>query len=308
MANYQRGSEWRRWDLHVHTASSYDYDYNADDADELLVKALDENDIVAVAIIDHFTIDKNRIEHLRLIAPNIVFFPGVELRTDKGGANIHVILIFSDICNLQILSDDFDAIMLRNKAKSAGDNNKVYWDFKDITDFAKSHDALISLHTGKKTNGLDKEITNALEVGQAIKKEYSDNADIFEIGKISDITDYKSIVFPQIKEEKPLILCSDNHAPRNYSAKSKLWINADVTFNGLKQIVFEPSERVCVSDTKPEQKSSYQVIESVKFVKDDSFQEEAIVFNQNLNCIIGGKSTGKSLLLHNEYRPKADNG
>lgn len=22
-----RGSEWRQWDLHVHTASSYDYDY-----------------------------------------------------------------------------------------------------------------------------------------------------------------------------------------------------------------------------------------------------------------------------------------
>ena len=22
-----RGSEWRKWDLHVHTASSYDYEY-----------------------------------------------------------------------------------------------------------------------------------------------------------------------------------------------------------------------------------------------------------------------------------------
>ena len=23
--DFERGSEWRRWDLHLHTASSYDY-------------------------------------------------------------------------------------------------------------------------------------------------------------------------------------------------------------------------------------------------------------------------------------------
>jgi hypothetical protein len=31
-----RGSEWNKWDLHIHTASSYDSPYKADDADELL--------------------------------------------------------------------------------------------------------------------------------------------------------------------------------------------------------------------------------------------------------------------------------
>ena len=31
-----RGSEWNKWDLHVHTASSYDYDYKGADADDLL--------------------------------------------------------------------------------------------------------------------------------------------------------------------------------------------------------------------------------------------------------------------------------
>ena len=40
-----RGSEWNKWDLHIHTASSYDSPYKADDADELLCQALAENDI-----------------------------------------------------------------------------------------------------------------------------------------------------------------------------------------------------------------------------------------------------------------------
>ena len=43
-----RGSEWNKWDLHIHTASSYDSPYKADDADELLCQALAENDIKAV--------------------------------------------------------------------------------------------------------------------------------------------------------------------------------------------------------------------------------------------------------------------
>lgn len=48
-----RGSEWHKWDLHLHTASSYDSHYKGKDADELLCKALKDNDISAVAITDH---------------------------------------------------------------------------------------------------------------------------------------------------------------------------------------------------------------------------------------------------------------
>ena len=126
-----RGSEWNRWDLHVHTASSYDYEYKGADADDLLCEALTSNDIKAVAITDHFTIDKQRIESLRKKAPGIVFFPGVELRTDTGANNLHVILIFSEQSDLTTLSSDFDAIMIRSKAKAADSKERIYWPFKD---------------------------------------------------------------------------------------------------------------------------------------------------------------------------------
>ena len=66
MSTFERGSEWRRWDLHVHTKSSYDA-YKGDDADEVLCQALMDNEIAAVAITDHFLIDSKRIENLMSI-------------------------------------------------------------------------------------------------------------------------------------------------------------------------------------------------------------------------------------------------
>lgn len=166
MAEFPRGSEWRQWDLHLHTTSSYDSKYKSADSDELLCKSLRENEISAVAITDHFKIDSARIDNLRSISSDIIFFPGVELRTDKGAhnGNLHVILIFSDLMNIKTLEDDFNAIMLRQKAQSADSEGTIYWIFEDIINFARSHNGLISIHAGKKANGIDDVITNALEV------------------------------------------------------------------------------------------------------------------------------------------------
>ena len=245
-----RGSEWNRWDLHLHTASSYDYKYKGSDADDLLCKALTDNGIKAVAITDHFTIDKQRIESLRAKAPDIVFFPGVELRTDKGANNLHVILIFSEQSDLTTLSSDFDAIMVRRNAKSSESDETIYWSFEDIVDFAKSHDALLTIHAGHKTNGIDKEISNALPVKKAIKEDIAESVDFFEIGQTRDIADYENHVFKCIKR-KPLIMCSDCHDPKQYNPKEALRIKANLTFAGLKQCLYQPLERVYIGVIPP---------------------------------------------------------
>lgn len=288
-----RGSEWRKWDLHVHTASSYDYEYKNNDADDKLIESLHNNKIEAVAITDHFVIEKNRIESLRSKADDIVFFPAVELRTDKGDTNIHVILIFDNNIDLQTLCEDFN-VFKRNKSKETDNNDRIYWDFNDIISFAKEHDAIISIHAGRKSNGVDDRITNALEHNQAVKEEFAKNIDIFEMGQVRDLDEYKKCVFPTIGIN-PMIICSDNHNPTNYAFNS-LWIKADLTFNGLKQIIYEPEERVRIQKDKPDDKKGYQVIDSVT-LKEDGFWNNTIYLNENLNTIIGGRSTGKSTLL-----------
>ena len=58
---------------------------------------------------------------------------------------------------------------------------------------------------------------------------------------------------------------------------------------------------MCISDYRPQEKAPYHIIDSIS-ISDDLFQKDEIVFNKNLTCIIGGKSTGKSILLHNLAR------
>ena len=123
MDSIKKGSEWKKWDLHVHTASSFDHAYKNEDSYELLVNAWNKDGIQAVAITDHFLIDSKRIENIKKLAKGkITVFPGVELRTDKGGTNIHVILIFDENTSLKQLEEDFNAIMIRQKAKSSTNN------------------------------------------------------------------------------------------------------------------------------------------------------------------------------------------
>lgn len=303
-----RGSEWNRWDLHLHTASSYDAKYKGNDADQLLCAALKEKHIKAVAITDHFVIDKDRIEHLRSIAPDIVFFPGVELRTDKNANNLHIILIFDCESRLSELAEDFNAIMYRQKAKAKEADETIYWDFNDIVEFANEHDALISIHAGRKVNGIDKELPNskALPHQFAAKDEIGKKIHFFEVGQKRDIDDYKKYIWPSVGK-KPIIICSDCHDPREYEQKAPLWIKSKFTFAGLKQCLYQPEERVFVGDIPPALdricKNKQVNIDTIAVhrktdcvYKDMKCFDFQIPLNAGLVSIIGNKGSGKSAL------------
>lgn len=302
--DFSRGSEWRKWDLHLHTASSYDYGYKAKDSDKLLIDALRRNCVSAICVTDHFVLDADRIVNLRNLAPEIVVFPGIELRTDKGDTNIHMILIFDEKSNLDELAEDV-RVFKREKGQEIDNDEKTYWDFKDIVNFAEKHGAIISVHAGRKSNGVDRQITNALEHNQAVKDEYDKYVHIYEMGKEEDLDEYRKYVFATIRE-KPMVICSDNHDPRSYVTKVPLWIKADLTFEGLKQILIEPEERVRVQTDSPEydfDKSPFTQIniqgETDVFADNDDvhFAPTRLQLNSSLVSIIGGRGAGKSVLV-----------
>ena len=49
----------------------------------------------------------------------------------------------------------------------------VWERMSDIIDFAKDHEAIVTIHAGRKTNGVDDRITNSLDHNQAVKEEFA---------------------------------------------------------------------------------------------------------------------------------------
>lgn len=119
---------------------------------------------------------------------------------------------------------------------------------------------------------------------------------LYFLGKGTDTLDQ---VINNYGSIKPCIMCSDAHSLADigiFPNNRITWIKADTTFEGLMQIVYEPEDRVFIGDQYPDQKPDYQVIDSVT-INHSEFHSSCIPLNPNLNVIIGGKSSGKSILL-----------
>ena len=295
-----RGSEWHKWDLHFHTPSSYDYEDGSVTNDDI-VNGLLANDVATVAITDHHVIDVERISELqRIAAGRITILPGIEFLSDaRGKEPIHIIGIFSENANLSFVWEQIKNRTNIARIYSSGVQiNEVYNDLVDTCKLIHDLGGLVTIHAGSKSNGIDK-ITNSLPHCEAQKEDIARCVDIFDMGKEEDLEGYRKFVFPSLKKKYPMVLCSDNHNIKNYSVKQNCWIKGMTNFAGLKQIIFEPDLRVRVQSSNPDNKLGRLVITEAEFEDTNGlFGKQTIHFNENLNSIIGGKSSGKSLLLH----------
>ena len=296
-----RGSEWRKWDLHFHTPSSYDY-RDKSVTNQKIIDILAENKISVVAITDHHTMDIDRIQNLQQLGKDkgITVLPGIEFLADARGKDpIHFIGIFSDTSNISYIWGQLkNTTNIKQIEGSNRKHNEVYCDLIDTMKLIKELGGITTIHAGSKTNNIEN-ITNSLPHAIAQKEDIVDLVDIYELGKVTDKEGYIKNVFPNIGKYIPMIIASDNHDIKNYSLKENCWIKADPTFEGLKQIIYEPEERVRIQEEEPDFKENKEIINKVKFISpNNKFSNKEIYFNPNLNVIIGGKSSGKSILLY----------
>jgi ABC-type lipoprotein export system ATPase subunit len=128
MSNYPRGSEWRQWDLHIHSPASFfwtgrrfrdggngDHDAAILDA---MIAALNKAQPAVFALMDYWTFDgwfalKRRLAQPGSPAIEKTVFPGIELRLCApmaGRLNAHV--IFSNRIDDQLLRDFLSRLTL----------------------------------------------------------------------------------------------------------------------------------------------------------------------------------------------------
>jgi len=360
---YPRGSEWRRWDLHIHTPKSIlnnQFWNNFDFYVKQLFKKAIENNIAVIGITDYFCIEwykkikdeylgnqtkleelfsSEEIEAIR----RIVLLPNIELRLNKlvGSRRINFHVIFSEDVSIRDIEESFlhevnfvyqgDPFNNDERRKLKLDNLEELWrklkeqhsEFQQNSDLfvwmtcAVVDDTDCSMVLQKsvfKNRYLlfvpaDEDLSDISRDGQdhlvrkvIIQKSnwiFSSNAKTIEWGLWLKHSTKKDFI-KEFWSIKPCIHWSDAHSYEklfNPDGNRFCWIKADPNFEWLKQIIYEP-ERVKIQELMPEEKYDYMIIDKIKFL-DDAFEPKEIYLNQGLTSIIGGKSTGKSILLRN---------
>ncbi len=383
--NYKRGSEWQKWDLHVHTPASYAWDDpRGDETYKKIIKRMNESDVAAFAITDYWTFDG--FKKLMEIDGGLsgddklkkTVFPGIELRfdiltDDQDKKRVNFQAIFN-------IDDGLDKALYRinqfYKHLKLSSTEKII-DEQSFIDIAKDYpeDVLQEL-TGKKQSACEKEdylmagykscyVSYDCLIGvlnkskdlrdnlfisapwdkyggisridpllrDDIKKKLTKLADILETGKEETIklflldkdllknkswsTSWRQFLDKKIK---PCICGSDAKKVNDiglYPENKACWIKSESTFEGLKQITYEPKLRVKIQKNNPRESQTYARIDrySINFpgnlkIQDSESDEESdfcikgkdeIYFSDNLTCIIGGRGSGKSSLIHLLY-------
>jgi len=365
MSNYPRGSEWRRWDLHVHTKNTLKNDafasVNFDEFCKVMFRKALDLEICAIGITDYFCIDNykrvvdfvGRVDASSGFSPaeiekikKIFVLPNVELRmlpvTDRGKlVNIHC--VFSPDYVGELDNNFFAAIkhmdgpgshFLMNRVGMIGLGKSLDSSLDDeaayklgVNSFVVSHETLQKIHdeNSKFRENVLFAVSNSNNDGASA---FQQHYDLFEeaspgsldsvrrsIYRLSNIIfsgnpkdiDYflgKKADLPEIVKDKcgsikPCIHGSDAHSEAKLFMPDQnryCWIKADPTFEGLKQIIYEPEDRVKIQPNRPENKAGYQIIDRIE-IQNDLIYNNQIHLNPNLNSIIGGRSSGKSILL-----------
>lgn len=367
---YKRGSEWRKWDLHVHSPASFFWSdgkklYEMDDEEKEVaikhfIKVVNESDVAVFCIMDYWTFDWY-IELKRYLEKNPnelkkTVFPGMELRIESPTSyrlNIHVIL--SNQLTEQELDDFKSELVIRSIAKKL--SNESLQKFALTLDESKA-----KIHGYKNPNILDKskqlelgsktaEITQEslakafdhipIESGYILmpydtsdgllnldwtKHPHSDNyfmqsSHIFESRKQVNIDLFNGVrtngneeFFENFQktlnyEKKPCVSGSDAHKYSNYGkfpSNKITWIKANPTFDGLKQVINEPRDRVFIGTIPPKKNmislNKTKYIDKIKINKvhdklcDEIWFDNELKINKDLVAIIGNKGNGKSAL------------
>ncbi len=110
----------------------------------------------------------------------------------------------------------------------------------------------------------------------------------------------------EFRSLKPCVWGCDSHSLKERflepDDKRFTWIKGEVTWEGLKQILYEPSDRVCIQEKSPEHQKSIFTLAKLE-IEDSQVNQSLHVkrfeseLNPNLVTIIGGRGSGKTALL-----------
>lgn len=324
----KKGSNWNRWDLHIHSPlTNLNCKYNCDI--EQFSKTIKEKQISVIGLTNYFIIHEEEYnEVVAKLGKDVLVIPNIEFRTNDRNAdndfiNIHV-LFNPDTTTIKQINEWLSRIEVNNIASSTS----VYCTKENLQSIGYAN---VTISLDRLIEQLKKDFTLKDYIVAGVPNGYGgfhpDNKPrSIELAKKLD--ELSNIMFGRVEDRdfflskdnaraklgfkpKPNFVCSDAHTIGDIGTKST-WVKSEPSFEGLKQTLIEPKHRLECSETV---RKPYRFIESIKFNFPKSTQlknlqtntlqpfcltelNDEIHFSPYFTCIIGGRGAGKSTIIN----------
>ncbi len=344
MSNFPRGSEWRKWDLHLHTPKSIIQHFGGDNqaAWDTFIRKIASlpSEIKVIGVTDYLFCEgyeylvsrRGEIPNIELLIPNIEFrldtFSGREGNTKRH--NFHVLF------DPSVKVEDIKEQLLNGLSNGYNIQDGSMW---QQTPTVRSLEQLGSqmkaaapvgntIHSkGDLEAGFDNITYKREDILKLLEKDCFKDKYVTAMGysewdqsrwdqsaaEKRDLINSSNFCLTSLRDPQKisenredlktnnlnsLVLHSSDSHDLDHVGTTLLWIKADPTFAGLKQVLNEPEVRVFIGNTPPNYKPDHKVICEVSIpVSNGWFDADfKMQLNRDLVTLIGGRGSGKSAL------------
>lgn len=308
-------SDWFKVDLHIHTDKSdvvkpNDYDGVFDLS--ILKQKLIENEVKVFSLTDHNILNieayKNYYDSFKDGDP--ILFIGCEFdikvkQDDDSYLTYHTLLIFNE-CTKEIV-DEINILIEGHFTR-----NNIPFSSRSITDneifelFSPYHFFYIP-HAGGHKNIIEAykgaDIKKAQEMVLLLECAHEKVKEVHRIKHHKGFDKLKDPAF-QHKEDEAFINFSDNHScniyptPKSGTPHEFYCIKGQPTFESIRFAFIDPKSRIKKFSDVEVLRRLDNYIHSLDLTNNPSIEDTTLYFSPNLNVIIGGRSSGKSLLFN----------
>lgn len=301
-------------DLHIHTSESADA-LNLNYDVELLcnnIEAFSKTNNYLISLTDHNIINKNAYEKLLgLNRPNIILGVELHIRNYENVDPYHCHMYFNiDECDILNSIDNINCILDSLYPKKMVSKEDKIPRIEQIIQKFEEYDFLLLPHGGQSHSTFNRSLEHGKRLDSVIERNiYHNQIDGFTSRSNKGID--KTIRYFEnlgISDFVNLITCSDNYNPKKYpNTKSgsepfvPTWMISMPNFSGLRLALSE-STRLFYQLDEPRFTNDY--IKNVSLHND--LCDINVCLTPGLNVIIGGSSSGKTLLMDSLYKKITD--
>ncbi|GMM90683.1 TrlF family AAA-like ATPase [Vibrio fortis] len=318
------GSTWKKWDLHIHSPLTHQNNQFGNTSLDEYVNKLNEAELSLVGITNYFFFADNELEQVRDAIKqnglNIKVLGNLEFRIsqpNKDSEFINIHCVFAEHLSTVQINGVMSKLRVKNTTLTHG---AIYCEQASLQQHGvKVEEVMIDYAE------LEEHLSQNFKRGIDYLMVVCPNGyggfrpDIKEgrsLALAKEIDKFGDLIFGSTERDrefflsgrgsnlppKPVFSCSDAHAMQDIGTQYS-WVKARTTFEGLRQVLIEPEERIQIVDDFVERSFQKPHFKSISLNgtlfpgQTLQFKTASLPLNKNMVAIIGGRGTGKSILL-----------